>query len=51
MKKIDRQFNQGILEDTYTDGEGIFQHYQEDITKLIEDNKRKQSQTCTCKHL
>ena len=45
MKKIDAHYNQGILENTFCDEKGIYQTFHQDITKLIEDNKRKQNNT------
>tara|TARA_E500000331_G_scaffold357593_1_gene419878 strand:- start:1382 stop:1705 length:324 start_codon:yes stop_codon:yes gene_type:complete len=45
MSRVGREFNDGVLEDTYIDDSGIIQHLQEDITKLLSDNKRKRNDT------
>mgnify|MGYP003128001429 CR=1 FL=1 len=50
MNKVGRDFNQGILQDTYVDDDiNVMQHYQQDITKLLEDNKTKRNATSSWK--
>lgn len=45
MKKIAKDYHSGIVESAYATDEGITQHFQEDITQLLEDNKNKRNAT------
>ena len=45
MSKVGREFNQGVLEETYITDDEIIVSYKQDVTKLLEDNKRKRNAT------
>lgn len=44
MSRIDRSFNNGVLEE-YHVGNDVSVTYKEDITQLLADNKRKRDET------
>lgn len=44
MSRIDRSFSNGVLEE-YHVGDGVSVTHKEDITQLLEDNKRKRNET------
>jgi len=46
MSKVGTTFDSGILEDFYIDDNGTYmQHFRQDISKLLDDNKRKRNDT------